>query len=165
MSYEIGIPKAGQIEGTSSVMNSSLVIFTDSFLIQTAFHNLFKGYFLRLDILASRILSLFLIRYSRIYSRFCSCVFTPCLRLFKSLFWFWHGLQTFVERPPQTGNIFASFSALQLTHNFIAGLTYEIKCKTVILTYSCECVISKNTYLKHSLPPRPERRGFAEFFR
>ena len=109
-SYVIGIPSTGQESGMQRAMNSSRVMFRECLRPETRLHSHFNGEALRLLRSASSRRSLLIRRYSRMYSRCCSAVFTPLARFRSILDADWHALQMFGSLPSRGVNSLSGFS-------------------------------------------------------
>ena len=134
-SYVIGIPSTGQESGMQRAMNSSRVMFRECLRPETRLHSHFNGEALRLLRSASSRRSLLIRRYSRMYSRCCSAVFTPLARFRSILDADWHALQMFGSLPSRGVNSLSGFSIQHFLQRrtsipYNVGLTANFTCKS-----------------------------------
>ena len=126
-SKEIGIPSAGQIEGTFSFIKSSREILRFFFLVAICFHNFLSGFSFLSLFAFSRIKSLFLILYSRIYAAYSDFgLQTPFLCFLSILLLDWQLLHILGKRPSLGVKSLSSFMVLHFIH-FFTGFTLMVK--------------------------------------
>lgn len=153
-SYEIGIPRTGQVSGTVRFMNSDFDIRTLFFLPEICFHSAFNGVFIFSSRLRARINGLFFMRYSLMYSECSFLPRTPFSLLCCVLRSLWHFLH-FFSPPRHDGKEISGLTSKQTMHCFSIGLTPTQECESHATIESCK------PQRRRAIPPRPERRGLS----
>jgi len=150
-SYDMGIPRAGQVSGIGILQKSSLVTSRLCLRVNNCRHNIECGLSRFLVFCCSRMASRFLILYSRIYAASSALVFWPFWCLRSILFLDWHARQTFCNTPLRGVKPDSSFSVSHLMQCFTALM---LNCLTD-LQYKPNCKESKDV-----ISPHGSIRGF-----